>query len=237
MELKIQKCAVLSFSRSQDVIRFDYSLDDSALKHVTSIRDLRVVVNTHFNPHDHVSHICNKAIAMLGFVLRASKNFRSANTLDFLYRTVIRPILEYASIVWSPYYKTHIEAIKRIKTRGLRIHGLHLGVQYMDAPVAELRRSLDLAPLQERKRTDDLIFLYKIVNGDTDCSKLTKLLDYSVPRGPRLRDIFGRRIQNKRYSYMSSIPRVSREGNLRDNSIDILGSFCDAFKPKVQNSL
>ncbi|KAG8253890.1 hypothetical protein J6590_019555 [Homalodisca vitripennis] len=165
MELNVQKCAVLSFSRSQDVIRFEYTLDGLALKHVTSIRDFVVVVNTRLSPHDHVSHICNKAIAR-----------RS----------------------------------------------------YMDAPVAELRRSLNLATLQERRRTADLIFLYKIVNGDTDCLERTELLDYRVPRGTRLRDVFGRVIQNTRYSYMSSIPRVLREGNLLDNSI--FESSCDGFR-------
>ncbi|KAG8330387.1 hypothetical protein J6590_065422 [Homalodisca vitripennis] len=98
------------------------------------------------------------------------------------------------------------------------------GVQYMDAPVAHLRHSLKLAHLKGRRQTADLIFLYKIVNGDTDFSELTEFLDYRVPRGTRLRDIFGRRIQNTRYSYMSSIPRILREENLPDNSIGVFGS-------------
>ncbi|KAG8265614.1 hypothetical protein J6590_091184 [Homalodisca vitripennis] len=53
------------------------------------------------------------------------------------------------SCVSDKYQLIHIEASERIQTRVLRILGRRLGVQYMDAPVAELRGKLNLAPLKK----------------------------------------------------------------------------------------
>jgi len=52
---------------------------------------------------------------MLGFIMRVSKDFKKKFTLKTLYTSLVRPHLEYASIVWSSFYNIHCIRIERIQ--------------------------------------------------------------------------------------------------------------------------
>jgi len=52
---------------------------------------------------------------MLGFIKRWSKEFNNPFVLKSLYTSLVRPNLEYASQVWSPFYKIHINRIEAIQ--------------------------------------------------------------------------------------------------------------------------
>lgn len=61
-----------------------------------------------------------KAYKMLGFVLRYCKYFRNIHTLKLPYCAIVRPHLEYGSVVWSPYQESQCIHIERIQHRLLR---------------------------------------------------------------------------------------------------------------------
>ena len=74
--------------------------------------------------------------------------------------TLIRPQLEYAAVVWSPYMKKHIRKLERVQRLGTRmIPG------YKELPYEERLRRLNLPTLEERRERGDMITMYKIVNG------------------------------------------------------------------------
>jgi len=75
-------------------------------------------------PRAHINIIVTKAHQRANAVLRY---FLSGN-VDILKRaflTYVRPLLEYNSVVWSPFYKQDIEAIERVQRRfSKRLPGL-----------------------------------------------------------------------------------------------------------------
>ncbi|KAF0761549.1 Uncharacterized protein FWK35_00035279 [Aphis craccivora] len=47
--------------------------------------------------------ICCRAFKTLGFVIQTSKNFKLTTSLKTLYCSLLRFLLEYASVLWDPY--------------------------------------------------------------------------------------------------------------------------------------
>jgi len=78
-----------------------------------------------------------------------------------LYKTLVRPVIEYNNVIWGPSYIQKIEIIQRKATR-------------MIPSISQLSyhnrmKHLNLPSLQYRRRRGDLIYLYQILkNYDID---------------------------------------------------------------------
>ena len=82
-----------------------------------------------------------------------------------MYKTFVRPKLEYATVAWSPAIKRDIDLIESVQKRFTkRIFGLRK-LNYQ-----ERLRLLELQPLEERRIIFDLINVYKLINGLMDIS-------------------------------------------------------------------
>ena len=87
----------------------------------------------------------------------------SSQTLLKLYCSFIRPHLEYASIVWSPYLLKDKAAIERVQHFALRICLKDWTLAYDDA-----MESTHLPSLEARRDHAGLCFLYNIVHQNID---------------------------------------------------------------------
>ena len=52
---------------------------------------------------------------MLGFLKRNSSEFTEPSTLVTLYNSLVRPQLEYCSIVWNPVFNFHSLRIEKVQ--------------------------------------------------------------------------------------------------------------------------
>ena len=96
---------------------------------------------------------------MLGFIGQDNE-YRSWDILLKLYKTLVRPHLEYRVQFWSPYYRKDIIKLERVQKRFTRmLPGLD-GLSY--------KKRLDrmgLFSLEHRGLRGDLIAVYKIMRG------------------------------------------------------------------------
>jgi hypothetical protein len=96
---------------------------------------------------------------MLGLISRTVK-FKSSEVMIRLYKSLVRPHLEYCASAWSPHYVKDKELLERIQHRFSRMvpgmRGLEYGVR--------LER-LGLLTLEERRNRADLVELFKISKG------------------------------------------------------------------------
>ena len=64
-----------------------------------------------------------------------------------LYKALVRPIMEYANIIWGPHFLLDKRKLERVQRHATKLI------------------SLDLPSLHYRSIRGDLIFLYKLING------------------------------------------------------------------------
>ena len=78
------------------------------------------------------------------------------------YISLVRSILDYGSIVWDPYLKQDIEKLERVQKLAARfIIGNYRTRE--EGCVTGMLQSLKLSSLENRRSSNRLIFMYKVV--------------------------------------------------------------------------
>ena len=91
-----------------------------------------------------------------------------------LFKSLVRPIVEYGNSIWSPYLRKHIDCIEKIQRNFTRkIYGMN-GIDYCDR-----LRLLNLHSLEFRRVRGDLIETYKILHGVYDPNTTARLFNLS----------------------------------------------------------
>jgi len=115
LTLTPSKCIVLHVApadKSSDC--FSYCIDNHTLPVVKSVTDRGVTYDTKLKFDLHIDKIYAKASSRAKLILKCF-NTRSAAVLLKAFCTFVRPILEYASVIWSPYYKRDIEKLESVQ--------------------------------------------------------------------------------------------------------------------------
>jgi len=105
----------------------------------------------------HINKICSKANQQLG-MLKRSLNCASETTKLILFNGIVRPVLEYASQVWSPQRKNDINRLDRIHRNGIKW-------VYRMGRAESVRSKMEtesIMSLEERREALDTNFLTKI---------------------------------------------------------------------------
>jgi hypothetical protein len=159
------KCIVL---RIRKCFEFIYDLNGIPLIEEDNQRDLGVIISNDLHPDCHISHIVKKANQRIGLIRRCFTNLTSEK-VSILYKSIVRPILEYAGpTAWSPYLVKDIEALDKVQRRYTRIsnHPFHI------------------EPLELRRRRHDMCEVCKYLNHSykANTDNLFKL-NTSITRG------------------------------------------------------
>ena len=115
-----EKCENMRISYKQDKRNRQYYLSNARLKCVDSYKDLGVIMSRDLSWSNHVDTLVNKANKVLG-LLKRTIGSKNREIFSVLYRSLVRPLLEYASPVWSPYLVKDKLAIESIQRRASRI--------------------------------------------------------------------------------------------------------------------
>ena len=181
LSLNPQKCKVIHFGFNNPC--FSYTVGQSTVANVTSFKDLGVYISQKCNFNEHVHVICLKANRFLGLVQKVFVS-RSKSLLLAIYKSRIRPLLEFGCILWCPYRLYLSEQIERVQHRFSRLFpDLRL------LPYRERLKDLNLYSLRTRRLRYKLIFLYKMLNNliDLDPTDFFVFSTSSSLRGNSLR--------------------------------------------------
>ena len=96
------------------------------------------------------------------------KNFHSKNIwiLLQLFKTYVRPKLEYATTVWSPYLKKDIELVERVQRRFTKFAFFKCQIPFTS--YADRLTKVNMKSLKDRRLFFDLVLIFRIVRGLSD---------------------------------------------------------------------
>jgi len=159
LNISTSKCSVLHVSTCAKTATAVYNVNDCTITVSNAVRDLGVFVDMKLNFRTHVAKIVSKAHQRCNILLRCFTH-TSVSLLLKAFLIYVRPILEYASVVWSPSCFSLITELEKVQRRFTkRLSGLSK-MSYLDR-----LQTLSLPTLEVRRLTADLIFCYKIING------------------------------------------------------------------------
>ena len=108
MKFNPSKCSHLIISNKHHILHYNYHLCDQLIQRVLQAKYLGVTFDQHLKWKHHIASICNKANAAKSF-LKRNVNYCPTNIKANCYKSFVRPILEYASPVWSPHLQCDIQ--------------------------------------------------------------------------------------------------------------------------------
>ena len=161
LPINILKCLCLRLNQRVLSCSPHYNINDSAITNVSSARDLGVIVNSRLDYSEHIDSIVTKASMRVGVLFRGFV-CRDAAFLCKAYRTYIRPILEFNSVVWNPVLHKHIDQIENVQRKFTkRIPSLS------NLPYLQRLHNLNLQTLELRRLIFDITYYYKILHNLT----------------------------------------------------------------------
>ena len=129
LKLNDSKCVVMRFSPRNCDLPYTgespYKIDNVFLKFVECHKDLGITIDRSLKFHVHIRKVAAVAGGMLTNLL-SSTLCRDASFLMSIYRSHIRPQLEYGSTLWNTGYIGDMRMLERVQRRLTRaVHGIN----------------------------------------------------------------------------------------------------------------
>ena len=228
MKFNVSKCSVLHFGHNNP--RHKYTMDGSYLQSKEEEKDLGVTVSTTMKFSKQCAESVKKANRVIGIIRRNFSNF-DRNVILKLYKSLVRPHLDYAVPVWKPYLRKDINLLEGVQRRMTRlIPGMR------DKTYEERLEELKLMSLEQRHTRQDLITFYNITqkNISIDLDGITEIIGNETTRGNSLK-IRPRytRLEIKRNTYFN---RIWKHWNGLPEEVVKAGSI-NSFKDKLQSHM
>ena len=95
---------------------FEYFLDGNRIESVTEEKDIGVWVSKSLKPTRQCEIAAAKAHSTLRRIMK-SFHYRKTNVLVPLYKTFVRPQLEFAVAAWAPWTEQDMETLESVQKR------------------------------------------------------------------------------------------------------------------------
>lgn len=172
----------MTFYRTLD-LGYNYNLNGVQLEKVCSFVDLGVTFDPKLRFHMHIEKIVNKATCTLGFIKRWAKEFSDPYATLRFYAALVRPILENASVVWSPQYQSYIDLIESVQKQFLLfcLRGLNWDQGYHLPSYESRLKLIHLPTLYNRRKMLNVCFVFNVLNGSTKSTFILNSVCVNVP--------------------------------------------------------
>ena len=149
-----------------------YYIADHLITKQESINDLGIIIDDRLSFKEHYNTITSKAYKALYSILKCF-DFSSLSIKTMLYKTFVRPQLEYCSIVWAPIKLNSIVKLKKVQRTATK---MILKQPYTD--YKSCFSKCNLPTLHTRCRYLDSCHVYKLLY-NTKVKNYPKLLNIS----------------------------------------------------------
>ena len=114
LKFNISKCYLLHLGKSH---RYgEYNIQGIAIISTDTIKDLGVIIDNNLKFHAHTESVTFKANRTFA-IIRKTFKFTDNHMFITLYKTLVRPVIEYANSVWGPHYILDQQNIEKIQQR------------------------------------------------------------------------------------------------------------------------
>ena len=135
------------------------TMDNVVVNRVSSHKHLGVVFNNDCTWHEHISEITTKAWKRI-HILQSLKYQLDRRSLQTMYFSFIRPILEYADIIWDNCFNYEKENVEKIQIEAGRV----VTGATKSCSRAKILQETGWDSLEKRRYKHRMVTFYKMVN-------------------------------------------------------------------------
>ena len=156
------KCKIMHLGPNNP--HFTYNIDTNndrenlCLQATEEEKDLGVLFDNKLSFRAHILEKVNKANQMVGLIKKTFTNL-DPQSFCLLYKSIARPHLEYANVIWRPYLRNDINLIEKVQRRATKCIPTLYNLSYEDR-----LKSLRLPTLEFRRKRADMIQTFKIIH-------------------------------------------------------------------------
>ena len=188
-------------------------------------KDLGIFIDNKLNFKEHVNRTTARANRIMG-VIRRTFDFLTEETFVQLFKSLVRPILEYGNSAWQPNSKILCQEIEDVQRRSTK-----LLASIRDLSYPQRLAKLKLPSLEHRRRRGDQIELYKYIHGLYLCENPVFEIDPTKrTRGHSLRIVKGHHRLNLRGNYFT-VRAITTWNNLPEEVVT--APSVNAFKSRL----
>ena len=204
----------------------DYSLGGVLLGKTSSEKDLGIFIDSDLKFRRQAASATAKASQILALIRRSFQAI-DCETLPLLYKTLVRPHLEYGCSIWGPFNKADQKAVERVQRRATR-----LIPELQGKPYPERLRLLELPSLYYRRRRGDMIRTFQILHSELDLQPeyFFSPAQHSRTRGHQMK--LNKELARSRVRRHSFSVRVVNDWNALPSNV-ILAPSLNQFKSRL----
>ena len=160
MDFNADKCKVMHLGNKNLLANFE--INNSYLTETTEEKDLGVIISRNMKVGPQCVQAVKNANKVLGMIKRTF-DVRDKNVVINLYKSLVRPHLEYCMSAWRPYLVKDIDLLEGVQRRATKLVQEFPDLSYYD----RLKKS-NLTSLETKRIRGDIIEIFKIYHGLTD---------------------------------------------------------------------
>ena len=179
------KCSILHLGKNNPNHKYKLTSEGDIVElvEIEEEKDLGIKFDSLLSFKQHTSECVSKANQRIGLIRR---NFQQLDNYMFLllYKSLIRPLLEYGNTVWYPCYKQDSQELEKVQRRATK-----LVKNLRDMAYPARLRALDLPTLVYRRKRADMLQMYRIITGvdNLDSNNFVKMDPGVRTRGHRFK--------------------------------------------------
>ena len=158
------KCEFLRITNKKHPTLYKYYIQEKVIKEVIHAKYLGVTLSHNLSWSEHIKQITSKANRTKGFLQRNLHKCPSI-TKSNCYKAMVKPILEYAAVIWSPHTQNDINMIERSQRQAARFVMNNFSSY---ASVTQMLTSLNWPTLAQCRQQERAIMLFKIIHNLVD---------------------------------------------------------------------
>jgi ribonucleases P/MRP protein subunit RPP40 len=219
MLFNVDKCGVMHVGKKNG--EFEYEMGGRKLRTTEEEKDLGVKIHKSLKPSKQCIEAATKANKILGFIRRTVIS-RDKNIILNLYKTLVRPHLEYCAQAWSPYLQKDKEVLEKVQRRATKmIKGM--GTLQYD----ERLEKCGLTTLDKRRCRGDLIETYKLMTNKEEIpfSRFFQLANRTGLRGHRYKILKKSEGNIKQKFFSSRVVNAWNELSVDTVSVNSVNNF------------
>ena len=229
-----QKTKAITVSNRNTIDHPPLYFNNILIEEVQNHKHLGIIINKNLNWHNHVEYITTKALKRLDVLYRCRYKL-DRKSLEVLYFTYIRPLLEYGDVLFSDCDQLSMNKIEKVELFAARI----VTGAIKRTPAQTLYTELSWEPITCRYEKHKLVLFHKMYVGESPAYLNTLMpetvgenVTYNLRNVDHLQGIYGRTNKFRR----SFLPSTIQIWNNLESDIRNMDS-CDQFKNAINKNL